>query len=733
VARDAVEVLRRRTRCAVWVALAVVSGCGRSTPMKAHLIDPTHRLPVLTEKRVLGLPTARSHNRFVSGWRFEEHDAGLRITPSGHRARLEVVQLVDRERTLVLQGLPGAAGVESTVRVHSRGRDLGGFPIASATEITLPAGIARGVIPIELEFSNPSGVAFSGAAMDSAAPRGRVELEDHDIEQTGWSVIDLVRPVEAGARLVGELIPPSDARPNQRFLLQLDGSEDERKTVLDWPPDGPAKTRPLTFDVALSETPGLVRMRFVAEGRGPAARWRGLRLEQRPPPTEARIATTPDPPRLVVLYVLDALRADAVGHLGSTSGATPCIDRLASEGVAFIDHFSVAPNTGPATKSLFTGYGYLKGRGLPPEAPMTLAEEFVAAGYSTVSFSSNPHLAPSFGLTRGFEHVAFLPLDEDNRADGLSMVNDSAGRVHAAALQWLDGRRGDERIFLYLHTLNPHNPYTPPEPWPSRFVGMGDSRVDGRTKTLAAIRNLELEVSPADQVRIREWYTANVAYNDAELCRLVHELQRRYTREVLLVVTSDHGEELFDHGGVLHGHTLYDELLHVPLVMWWPERISPTRIAEPTGTLDLHSSISVLAGTTPSADPDGGKELWGLVFGGAGDRWSGRLHFATAPGLRYAAMARSGSRKLILVRHPRLDWGMGRGPGRTHEAEYVFDLGDDPKERSNRAGASSLEVDWLRTRLHTWQVRWQKSQPVIDETEMDAATRRQLEALGYVD
>jgi len=717
----------------VCVICAAASGCARDVPISAHVVGATDSPPVLTERRVLGLPTARSRNRFVSGWRFEEREGGLRITPAGHHARLEFVHLVHRERTLVLEAFPAAAGVGSTVQVRSRGRDLGSFRIGLTTEVTLPAGVDRGVVPIELEFSDPSGVSLSAATIGPAAPGGRVELEDHDIVQSGWSAVDIVRLVEPGARLIGTLIPPSNPRPNQRFLLQLDRGGNERETMLDLSPNGAAEPTPEVFDVVLRETPGLVRMRFVAEGRGPAARWREPKLVQRAPTAAARIATTPDPPRLVVVYVLDALRADMVGHLGSTSGATPCIDRLASEGAAFVDHFSVAPNTGPATKSLFTGYGYLKGRALPPIAPPTLAEEFAAAGYTTASFSSNPHLAPTFGLTRGFEHVDFLPLNEDYRPDAPQTLNDSAGRIHAAALRWLDDHGVDERVFLYIHTLNPHNPYTPPEPWPSRFVGTGTSRVDGRTRTLAAIRNLELEVVPADEERIREWYSANLAYNDAELCPFVGELRRRYAGEVLVVVTSDHGEELFDHGGVLHGYTLYDELLHVPLVMWWPERILPTRIAEPTSTLDLHSSLAALAGITSPADREGGQALWGLILGGEDGRWRDRLHFATAPGRHYAAMARSGAWKLILVRYPGLDWGMGRGAGRTHEAEYVFDLVDDPKERSNKAGASSLEVDWLRSRLRAWQLRWRKSQRIIEESELDAATRRQLEAIGYVE
>ncbi len=209
---------------------------------------------------------------------------------------------------------------------------------------------------------------------------------------------------------------------------------------------------------------------------------------------------------------------------------------------------------------------------------MTLAEDFAGAGYRTVSISSNPHLSPSFGLTRGFDDIVFDAIDEGFDDEARSTINDSADRVHQAALRWLDGLRPGEPAFLYLHTLNPHNPYTPPEPYPSRFVLSDDSSIDGSTKTLAAIRDRDRDVSPQDERRIREWYTAGVAYNDAALCGFVEELKRRFDSRFLLVVTSDHGEELFDHDGVLHGYTLYDELLHVPLVVWWPEAVRPTRV-----------------------------------------------------------------------------------------------------------------------------------------------------------
>lgn len=712
------------------VGLVLVLACGRTTPVKEPLVDSRHRPLVLTERRALALPNGPPGTRFVRGWRFEESDDGLSIRPAGTSASIEIVQLVARERDLVLEVAGDSGGAIASVHARAPGGQLGNFDLTGNVLIPLPANLGIGRVPIELEFSEA--VELIGATVSAAAPRGRVEVEGVDVIQSGWSAVDFVRWVDGDARLVGELEPPPGMSPNQKFSVVIDRGDGQAVTVFETDVSKSARSGNVRFfDLPLLVESGLVRIRLTAEGRGPSARWRDLRLVGRRSQPTRLPEPAPDPPRLVVVYVFDALRADHIGHLGSKLGASPCIDRLASEGATFTNHYSVAPNTGPATKSLFTGYGFLLGRGLSASGPETLAEVFSGSGFVTASFSSNPHLSPSFGLTRGFDHVGFLPLDQDYSLGGEVTINDSAGRVHEATLRWLDGRRDENPAFLYLHTLNPHNPYTPPEPFPSRFVGAAAAGFDGRTRTLASIRDRERDVTLEEQDGVRQRYTANLAYNDAELCGLVEELERRYPGEVMLAVTSDHGEELFDHDGVLHGYTLYDEMLHVPLVVWWPGNVPPTVIDRATDTLDLHAT---LRGLVRRRRPEESNGLWDAIVGSAGATGEQSLHFATAPGLRGAAMARSDGWKLILVPRPRLDWGMGRGRGRTHEAEYLFHLESDPGERSNLAGSPSLETDWLWSRLQAWQAAWRARQPQeVGRREIDEATKRQLEALGYVD
>jgi arylsulfatase A-like enzyme len=724
--------MRRFVMLGVMTSLGLTVGCTRVETVEVPLVDSRHRPIVLTEQRTLARPGSKPGTRFVRGWRFEERSDGLSIRPAGSKASLEVVQLAPHQRNLVLNlaEVEGRAG--GVVRARTPERDLGSFDLVHPIEIPLSADLGLGRVPIELEFS--TGVELSRVAMSRAAPRGRVEFEGVDVNQSGWSAVDVIRWFDGDERLVGEFMQPAEMSPNQRFSIAVDSGDGRPVTVFETDASSTPGTGQIrSIDVPL-DVSGPVRIRLTAEGRGRAGRWQDLRLAARRRQENSAPDPVPDPPKLVVVYVFDALRADHVGHLGSTLGASPCVDRLASEGAAFTNHFSVAPNTGPATASLFTGHIFFGGRGLPPSGPETLAEAFTEAGFVTASISSNPHLSPSYGLARGFDHIEFLPLEQDHRPRGKVTVNDSAAQVHSAALRWLDDRRPGESLFLYLHTLHPHNPYTPPEPFPSRFVSAQAAKLDGRTRTLSSIRDLDREVTAEDQRWVRQRYAANLAYNDAELCGLVEELASRYPGEVMFVITSDHGEELFDHDGVLHGYTVYDEMLRVPLVMWWPGRVNPKMIDEPTDILDLHATLRDLVAPPLPRENEDGRPLWGAISGSPDEAGEPRLHFAMAPGLRQAVMARSDQWKLILVPQPRLDWGMGRGRGRTHEAEYLFHLESDPGEYANLAGSPSIEADWLWSRLQAWRTVWRSRRPSeVDRKDVDEDTKRQLEALGYVD
>ncbi len=717
-----------------WMLLLLLfcSSCVRVAKVEVPLVDSRHRPIVLTERRAFSLPNADPGTRFVRGWRFEESREGRRARPTGSTAWLEIVQLAGRDRNLVLEFADGAAGPDKIIRVRTLDRDLGSFDLHQRVKIPLPADLGPGRVPIEFVFTEIS-EPFR-ATVSSAAPGGSVEIEGTDVIQSGWSAVDFVRWVDGGARLVGEIVAAPNISAQQRFSIAVDRGDGRMVAVFETNASKATNSGDVRhFDVPLRDASGLVRVRLAAEGRGNAWRWRDLRLVAPEAANDRAPVKAPDPPKIVVLYVLDALRADHIGYLGSALGASPCIDRLASEGAAFTNHFSVAPNTNPSTKSLFTGWGFLEGRPLAAEGPATLAEVFTDAGFVTASISSNFNVSPDLGLTRGFEHFELHPLQHD-WLDGVEVtINDSAERIHAAALRWLGDLKTDESVFLYLHTLNPHNPYSPPPPYQGRFVGDDLSVVDGQTKTLIAIRDLELAVTPEDERHIRHLYAANLAYNDAELCGFVKELERRYPGDVMLALTSDHGEELFDHGGVLHGYTLYDEMLHVPLVVWWPGMVEHRVIKEPTDTLNLHATLRSLIASPPQG-PEYGDDLWNAIVRSSDVTREPRLQFAMAPGLRWAAMARSGRWKLIQVPRPPLKWRMGRGRGLTREAQYLFHLESDPGEQTNLAGISSLEADWLWSRLQAWQTTWEARQPQeTDHAELDEATRRQLEAIGYVD
>ena len=547
------------------------------------------------------------------------------------------------------------------------------------------------------------------------------------IEQRGASLVELLRPLAGRAVVSGELRAEDAVTGAGRVaLLQRCGGDDQ--VLWEWRPRWWDSLRRPRFRAKVGCASGWLQLRFLSSAPGRAVSWSRLAFSPaEPPPGATAPAPAPSlspsrPPRVVLLYVLDALRADALGAPLGGASATPTLDTLAREGALLAQHLAVAPNTLPSTKTLLTGHVWRQGGGaaLAADRP-TLAEAFRAAGYRTGLFSGNVWVSSRFGLARGFEHAPEGTIFGPSPGGG---PNDNAARVGAAALEWLRGLPPDAPVFLYVHVIHPHNPYEPPPPYRERARGEG-SAIDGRTGTLLALVHRRSAATAPDRRRIAALYHANLAYADARLGELVAALRERYGRdEVLVAATSDHGEELFDHGGLLHGYTLYEEQLRIPLVLSWPGAIPPARVERPTSTADLHRWLLALAeGRDRGALP-------GPVAAGI----EAELHLAAAasvPGGIFTA--RTPRWKVVWAPRRGVHWGVGEGLGRGRDAEQVFDLVNDPRELRNLAGlVDAPEPRWLRARLLAWATG-DAAEPDAAAAPVDAETRSRLQALGYVE
>jgi arylsulfatase A-like enzyme len=709
------------------------------------LIDGEHALDVLTEKKDLALPPALGGNRFLSGWwPWKSPQGQVVLSPTSTEARLEIVSLGGDSqkpatpRTLVIGLLDEKTGGQ--VRVRAAGRAVGTFPVRDPIEVPLPADLPLGRVPIDLTF-DPGPHNVVAAAVRPFLPEGQVRVQGKDVVQTGDSLVDFVRPAIPGARLAGTFVPPDPPQPGQRFELILEREDGTPIRHFSWSSSLWNRLRGTrAISLPLGDAEGLarsrlVRVRLLARGAGLAGRWERLALaggtapapSSSPAPKAA--AVLKPPPRLVILYVMDALRADTVGYLGGPPGISPTLDGLAREGMAFYDHRSVAPNTLPSTKALFTGRAFVSRGGwkLGPEDGPTLAEMFRQAGYHTGLFSGNPYVSAAYQTDRGFEHAAREVLMEGDA--GAERPNRNAAKAHAAALAWLRTLPPGSKAFLYFHTIHPHNPYDPPEPYRSRWTDGIPSRIDGSTATLTAIQHARLTSTEPDRRRLRGLYNASFAYNDAELADLLKAVSFwAPPGETLAAVTADHGEEHFDHGGVLHGFTLHREMLRIPLVLWAPGRLPVMAVKASTSTLDLHTTLRELCGLKPPAT--GAHSLLAIARGADNGE---DVHLAAASSLKggiYAAIA--GRWKVIWAPRSGLGWGQGEGIGRTHDPEYLFDLEKDPGETVNLAGHGDLAAAWARSRLLAWI---ESQRPEGNETKdapVDPETLSGLRALGYV-
>jgi arylsulfatase A-like enzyme len=421
-------------------------------------------------------------------------------------------------------------------------------------------------------------------------------------------------------------------------------------------------------------------------------------------------------PQSAVLIVVDTLRADHLGVYGYERETSPGIDRWAQRGALFEHAFAVSPWTLPSLASIYTGLGpaehaagQIRDRraaqreyGRLGASSRTLAEIATDAGMQTAAIVNNPWLAAEFGVAQGFASY-----DYDASTGARTRRADV---VVQRALDWISQRK-DEPFFLVVHLMDPHMPYDPPQGVRGRFSeGLGSER-ELPVFDLLDLRANGAELPPADRKFVIAAYDEEVAFVDTQVDRLLTKLERDgRLAETLVVLTADHGEELFEHGGFEHGHQVYQELLHVPLIFWGPG-VRGGRVGEAVSQLDVMPTLVEALGLPSAAHS--GVSLWPRLTGQAG------------PGSRsiVAEGPLYGPSRSALVRWP---WKLIATAG---EAPKLFDLASDAEELHDRAAAQPERVRELREVLNAREgARGSHSDAAISED-----SRQRLRTLGYIE
>ena len=369
----------------------------------------------------------------------------------------------------------------------------------------------------------------------------------------------------------------------------------------------------------------------------PAVRHRALRYFQlvagiclpvlsmacdRTSPEPAAASTSPN----VLLVLIDTLRADKLGCYGNDLGLTPNIDRLAAQGCLFEKAFSHAPWTLPSVSSLLTSTypvrhgagGRLDSRGgltgLASDV-RTMAECYADQGYDTGAIINVLFLSPKYGIGRGFADYDFQPPRKDQR------VQRRSTEVTDSALTWIKAQkqRSGRPFFYMVHYFDPHLTYDPPARFREKFALPADRTVDpdlfGTERDMIKLRQGRLDPSLLPLYRLEHLYNGEIAYTDEQVGRLLAGLQEMGLDDsTVVVLTADHGEEFLDHRGFEHGHTLYDELIHIPLVIRYPELVRPGRVRAAVGQVDVGPTLCGLAGIQPESTFQG-ESLEPLIYG----------------------------------------------------------------------------------------------------------------------
>ena len=427
------------------------------------------------------------------------------------------------------------------------------------------------------------------------------------------------------------------------------------------------------------------------------------------------------PPTNVLLITIDTTRADHCSVLGYERDTTPYLEAFAAQGTSFTTAYSPTSTTGPTHSTIMTSlypaaHRVVKNGLTLSEDFTTIAEHLKSAGYETGAIVSAFVLSGKFGYAQGFDtyYDTFL-MDESTHErpnwEGRTVEGGFDRRADfttARAQEWLASRsRPDQPFFLWIHYFDPHNPYTPPEPYASRFA-----------RNTSAGDELQHEI---------DLYDAEIAVTDEAIGHVLASLEQMGVESnTLVVITADHGEGLMQHGQMNHGTDVYEEAVRVPLLFRWPGQIPAGRVlAAPVGLIDLAPTICELVGADLEGSIVQGASLATVLYDPSEpepDRpvFLYRRHHNNK--LTPAGRLRG---ELFGVRVG--DWKFIRGD--EQQVIELFNLAQDPEERNNVYTQFPGEATALARLVEEWKLTSASGRPVLDN--MSDEDIEQLRSMGY--
>lgn len=447
----------------------------------------------------------------------------------------------------------------------------------------------------------------------------------------------------------------------------------------------------------------------------------------------------------ILLIVIDCLRADHVSCYGYHRRTTPTIDRLAEEGHLWEQANSVCCWTRPSVASIFTGlyptqhgaFEYIKRSSNASAATTdvlrtgqsTLAEMLASHGWRCGAFMRNEQLGAYTRLNRGYE--AYVP-DVGTTRELIQTYGD-----------WLE-ENPDVSSFGYVHLMEAHWPYRARERHLKLFGGRRDNNCfrEFTGVDFAELKHVlstgEASIPPRQLEQLVQMYDACVLRADEQIGDLLDQLTARNLREEMtVIITADHGEEFMDHGGIGHGQGLYEELIHVPMVIAAPERSGPVRYSHPVSHVDLASTVLTLAGIP---DHTGGDDFFTTT---ASDR---PIFAERRKRKRYSQVVRQGQWKFhrrykFKIPNDEFDPCMSTRDMLDHYRHKVicelYDLSQDPNEQNDLWDdpAHADVRERLEAKLDEW---WHRVTSTVqtdqeEDVAMDPRIEARLRDLGYIE